>query len=46
MRPSPVFLAIVASTAIGGVLAWLAADTTTTLAYVGVFVFVIAGWLV
>lgn len=46
MRPSPVFLVIVAITIAGGVLAWLAAETVRPLAYVGVFIFVIAGWLV
>lgn len=46
VRPSPVFLAILAVTAVGGVLAWLAAGTVSTLAYVGVFLFVIAGWVV
>jgi Zn-dependent protease len=46
VRPSPIFLAIVALTAVGGVLAWLAADTVEPLAYVGVFIFVIAGFLV
>ena len=46
VRPSPVFLAIVALTAVGAVLAWLAADTVRPLAYVGVFIFVIAGFLV
>jgi Zn-dependent protease len=46
VRPSPIFLAIVAITAVGGVLAWLAADAIRPLAYVGVFIFVIAGWLV
>jgi Zn-dependent protease len=46
VRPSPVFLAIVAITAVGGVLTWLAAESPTPLAYVGVFVFVIAGWVV
>ena len=46
VRPSPIFLAIVAVTAVGGVLAWLAADTVQPLAYVGVFIFVIAGLLV
>jgi Zn-dependent protease len=46
VRPSPIFLAIVAVTALGGVLAWLAADSIRPLAYVGVFTFVIAGWLV
>lgn len=46
MRPSPVFLAIVTITAVGGVLAWQAADGTGALAYVGVFTFIIAGWVV
>ncbi|BBZ35565.1 site-2 protease family protein [Mycolicibacterium confluentis] len=46
VRPSPIFLAIVAVTALGGVLAWLATDTVTPLAYAGVFIFVIAGWVV
>jgi Zn-dependent protease len=46
VRPSPIFLAIVAVTALGGVLAWLAAGTTGALAHAGVFIFVIAGWLV
>jgi len=46
VRPSPVFLGIAALTAVGGVLAWLAAGTVTVLAYAGVFVFVIAGWVV
>jgi Zn-dependent protease len=46
VRPSPVFLAIVAITVAGAVLAWLAADAIRPLAYAGVFVFVIAGWLV
>ncbi|ORA80343.1 hypothetical protein BST28_09780 [Mycolicibacter kumamotonensis] len=46
VRPSPVFLALVAVTAVGGVLAWRAAAEIAPLAYAGVFVFVIAGWLV
>lgn len=46
VRPSPIFLAIVALTAVGGVLAWISADTNRPLAYVGVFTFVVAGWLV
>jgi Zn-dependent protease len=46
VRPSPIFLAIVAITAVGGVLAWRAAAEVRPLAYTGVFVFVIAGWLV
>jgi Zn-dependent protease len=47
VRPSPLFLALVAITATGGVLGWLCAqDDDRPLAYVGVFVFVIFGWLV
>lgn len=46
VRPSPVFAAVVAVCALGGLIAWLAADVVRPLAYVGVFVFVIAGWLV
>lgn len=46
VRPSPVFLAVVALTVAGGVLAWLAADNVKPLSYVGVFILVIAGWLV
>lgn len=46
MRPSPIFLLIVALTAVGGALAWMAAATFEPLAYVGVFTFIIAGWVV
>lgn len=50
VRPHPIFLAIVALTAAGGALAWFtpvpADGKPTALAYVGVFVFVIFGWLV
>lgn len=46
VRPSPIFLAIVALTIVGGVLAWLAADPTQPMAYAGVFILVIAGFLV
>jgi Zn-dependent protease len=46
VRPSPIFLALIVLTAVGGVLAWLAGTTVKPLAYAGVFVFVIAGWLV
>ena len=46
VRPSPIFLALIGVTAIGGVLAWLAGASARPLAYAGVFVFVIAGWLV
>jgi Zn-dependent protease len=46
VRPSPIFLALVGVTAVGAVLAWLAGPTVRPLSYAGVFVFVIAGWLV
>jgi Zn-dependent protease len=47
VRPSPIFLVIVAATAFGGVLAWLdGADTRSALARAAVFTFVIAGWVV
>ncbi|WP_348729566.1 site-2 protease family protein [uncultured Mycolicibacterium sp.] len=46
VRPSPVFLALLAATAAGGTLAWVSASQARPLAYVGVFVFVIMGWLV
>jgi Zn-dependent protease len=46
VRPSPIFLALVGLTAVGGVLAWLAGATVRPLSYAGVFIFVIAGWLV
>lgn len=46
MRPSPIFLALVAVTAGGGVLAWVAGQSIKPLAYAGVFVLVIAGWIV
>lgn len=46
VRPSPLFLGLVALTALGGVLAWRAGDQIRPLAYAGVFVFVVAGWLV
>jgi Zn-dependent protease len=46
VRPSPVFLAIVGITAAGGVVAWLADEPRSPLSYLGVFVFVVFGWLV
>ncbi|MGY4654313.1 site-2 protease family protein [Mycobacterium sp. URHB0021] len=47
VRPSPIFLAVVAITAAGGGLAWFVGDDIRApLAYVGVFVFVVFGWLV
>jgi Zn-dependent protease len=46
VRPSPIFLAIVAVTAFGGVLAWWDGANLGALAYAGVFIFVMAGWVV
>jgi len=46
VRPSPIFLGLVGLTAVGGVLAWLAGASVRPLSYAGVFIFVIAGWLV
>ena len=46
VRPSPIFLAICGVTAAGGGLAWFAGSERSPLAYLGVFTFVIAGWLV
>ena len=46
VRPSPIFWAIVGLTVLGGALAyWVGADVGP-LAYLSVFVFVIAGWVV
>src|ERR1700739_1039639 len=46
VRPSPIFLALLGLTAVGGVLAWLAGATGRALSYAGGVIFVIAGWLV
>jgi Zn-dependent protease len=47
VRPSPIFLALVALTALGGVLAWQAGSTQdVALSYAGTFTLVIAGWVV
>jgi len=49
VRPSPVFLLLLAVTAAGGVLAWLAGEArmdNRPIAYAGVFILVIAGWVV
>ncbi|MBB2988561.1 Zn-dependent protease [Mycolicibacterium iranicum] len=46
VRPSPIFLALIAVTAAGGALAWTAGAEARPMAYVAVFVFVIAGWVV
>lgn len=47
VRPSPIFLALVAVTVVGGVLAWQAGENREQpLAYGGVFILVITGWVV
>jgi Zn-dependent protease len=46
VRPSPIFLALVGLAVVGGGLAWSAGAQRTPLAYAGVFILVIAGWLV
>ncbi|MFI0351375.1 site-2 protease family protein [Actinomadura sp. 9N407] len=45
VRPSPVFLLIVALTVLCGLIAWRYGQMTTTPARVAVFGFVIAGWV-
>jgi Zn-dependent protease len=45
VRPSPIFLAVLAATAVGGYLAWQATEATRT-ARLGVFLFIVAGWVV
>lgn len=45
-RPSPIFLALLAATVGGGVLAWLAGSQPGLSATAGVFIFVVCGWLV
>jgi Zn-dependent protease len=44
VRPSPIFLAIVALTALGGYLAWRPSEPDR-LARFGVFLFILAGWV-
>jgi Zn-dependent protease len=46
VRPSLVFLAFLAATIAGGVLAWTTGSSVEPVAYIGVFVFIIAGWVV
>ena len=46
VRPSPIFLAIAGLTVFGGALAWWDGADLDALAYAGVFIFVIAGWVV
>ncbi|MGU3431825.1 site-2 protease family protein [Actinomycetes bacterium M1A6_2h] len=45
VRPSPVFLGVIAVAAIGGALAWNAVPGSA-MSYAGVFVLVVAGWVV
>lgn len=46
VRPSPLFLAFVAVTALGGALAWFETDHGSRLGNFGVLVFVLGGWIV
>jgi Zn-dependent protease len=46
VRPSPIFWAIVGLTVVGGALAYWVGDDVGPLAYLSVFVLVIAGWVV
>jgi Zn-dependent protease len=50
VRPSPIFLAIVGITVVGGAMAWFVplvpGERWPVLAYVAVFTFVVFGWLV
>src|SRR5277367_1122470 len=46
VRPSPIFLAIVGLTVFGALLAYWDGADVKPLAYVAVFIFVIAGWVV
>jgi Zn-dependent protease len=46
VRPSPLFLAFVAVAAVGGVLAWTQTGGGSRLGDLGVFLFVIGGWVV
>jgi Zn-dependent protease len=46
VRPSPIFWAIVGLTVLGGALAYWDGAAVGSMAYLSVFVFVIAGWVV
>ncbi|BBX19020.1 putative zinc metalloprotease Rip2 [Mycolicibacterium duvalii] len=46
VRPSWAFWLLVATTGLGGVLAWQSAERVQPLAYIGVFILVLGGWLV
>jgi Zn-dependent protease len=45
VRPSPLFLAVLAVTALGGVLAWSTDTPRSRLGDFGVFLFVLGGWV-
>ncbi|MGE2833013.1 site-2 protease family protein [Mycobacterium sp. SMC-4] len=46
VRPSPIFWLLVTATVAGGAAAWLCGDRVQPLAYAGVFVLVLGGWVV
>lgn len=46
IRPSPLFLGVVAVTVIGGVLAWAHTEPASRTGDIGVFAFVLGGWVV
>ena len=45
VRPSPLFLAVLAVTAVGAAIAWFADNWGSRLGDVGVFLFVLGGWV-
>lgn len=45
VRPSPLFLTVLAVTAVGAVVAWVESDTGSRLGDFGVFLFVLGGWV-
>jgi Zn-dependent protease len=45
VRPSPLFLIVVLATVLGGALAWVRNDPGSRVGDIGVFVFVLAGWV-
>ena len=45
VRPSPLFLTVLAVTAVGAAIAWLADDFGSRLGDFGVFLFVLGGWV-
>ena len=46
VRPSPLFLVVLGVTALGGLLAWTAGGAGSRLGDLGVFLFVLGGWVV